>query len=101
MAMKKIKKNDVVRVMTGRDKGKEGRVLEVKDRKVLVEGVATVTKHTKASQGNPKGGIVHQEAMIDASNVMYVVGGKVSRIGFRIVNGKKVRYAKATGEVID
>lgn len=101
MAMKKIKKNDTVRVMTGKDKGKEGKVIYVKENKVLVEGVNTMTKHVKPSQSNPKGGIVHQEAPINASNVMYVTGGKVTRVGFKFVNGKKVRYAKTTGNVID
>ena len=101
MAMNKIKKGDTVRVITGKDKGKEGKVIAVKDGKVTVEGVNTVTKHTKPSQSNPQGGIVNQEAALDASNVMYVSKGKASRVGFKFVDGKKVRYAKATGEVID
>ena len=71
----------------------------------LVEGVAVETKHTKASQQNPQGGIVKQEAFIDSSNVMYVHKGKATRIGFTTVDGKngpkKVRVAKSTGEVID
>ena len=103
--MEKIKKGDTVKVIAGKDKGKEGKVLSVNDGKVLVEGVNTVTKHTKASQQNPKGGIVHQEAALDASNVMYVHKGKATRVGFKTVedkNGsKKVRVAKSTGEVID
>jgi large subunit ribosomal protein L24 len=103
--MLKIKKGDTVKVIAGKDKGKEGKVLSVTDGKVLVEGVNTVTKHTKASQANPKGGIVHQEAAIDASNVMLVVKGKTTRVGFKTVEDKKgtkkVRVAKATGEVID
>jgi ribosomal protein L24, bacterial/organelle len=97
----KIKKGDTVQVITGKDKGKEGKVIAVKDGKVLVEGVNTITKHTKASQSNPKGGIVHQEAAIDVSNVMYVNKGKVTRIGFKLDGDKKVRVAKTTGEVID
>jgi len=101
----KIKKNDTVKVITGKDKGKEGKVLTVKDSKVLVEGVNMMTKHSKASQANPKGGIIHQEAPIDISNVMYVYKGKVTRIGFTIAETKKgpkkVRIAKSTGEVID
>ena len=105
MSMLKIKKGDTVKVIAGKDKGKEGKVLSVTDGKVLVEGVNTVTKHTKASQANPKGGIVHQEAAIDASNVMLVVKGKTTRVGFKTVEDKKgtkkVRVAKATGEVID
>ena len=105
MATSKIKKGDTVRVITGKDKGKEGKVLSVKDGRVLVEGVNTVTKHSKASQTNQQGGIVHQEAPVDASNVMYVHKGKPTRIGFKTEEGKngpkKVRVAKSTGEVID
>ncbi len=105
MAMNKIKKGDTVKVIAGKDKGKEGKVIKVEDGKVLVEGVAVVTKHTKASQQNPQGGIVKQEAFIDSSNVMYVHKGKATRIGFTTVDGKngpkKVRVAKSTGEVID
>ena len=76
MATSKIKKGDLVKVITGKDKGKEGKVLSVKNGKVLVEGVNTVTKHSKPSQSNPQGGIIHQEAAIDVSNVMLVVDGK-------------------------
>ena len=105
MATSKIKKGDTVKVIAGKDKGKEGKVLSVSTGKVLVEGVNTVTKHAKASQANPKGGIVHQEAAIDASNVMYVHKGQATRIGFTTVEGKngtkKVRVAKATGDIID
>lgn len=105
MSMLKIKKGDNVKVITGKDKGKEGKVIAVADSKVLVEGVNMITKHAKASQTNPKGGIVHQEAPIDASNVMYVHKGKTTRIGFTTVEGKKgskkVRIAKVSGDVID
>lgn len=105
MATMKIKKGDTVVVIAGKDKGKEGKVISAKDGKVLVEGVNTITKHAKASQANPKGGIVHQEAPIDISNVMYSHKGKATRIGFTTVEGKKgtkkVRVAKSTGEVID
>ena len=105
MAMLKIKKGDTVRVIAGKDKGKEGKVLSVADGKVVVEGVNTVTKHTKASQANPQGGIITKEAALDASNVMYVHKGKATRIGFTTVEGKKgpkkVRVAKSTGEVIE
>jgi large subunit ribosomal protein L24 len=101
----KIKKGDNVKIIAGKDKGKEGKVLSVKDSKVVVEGVNMITKHSKANQTNPKGGIIHQEAPIDISNVMYLHKGKVTRIGFKIVDGKngpkKVRFAKSTGEVID
>ncbi len=105
MSMLKIKKGDNVKVIAGKDKGKEGKVISAVDGKVLVEGVNLVTKHAKASQSNPKGGIMHQEAPIDASNVMYVHKGKTTRVGFTTVDGKKgskkVRIAKSTGDVID
>ena len=105
MATMKIKKGDTVKVITGKDKGKEGKVLSVKDGKVLVEGINMITKHSKPNQANPKGGIVRQEAPIDVSNVMYVHKGKVTRIGFKTIEGKKgpqkVRFAKTTGDVID
>ena len=100
MSMNKIKKGDTVKVIAGKDKGKEGKVLSVNDGKVIVEGVNNITKHTKASQANPKGGIVHEEAAIDASNVMYVHNGKATRIGFKTVDGKngskKVRFLKSS-----
>lgn len=105
MSMLKIKKGDNVKVIAGKDKGKEGKVVAVVDGKVLVEGVNMITKHAKANQANPKGGIIHQEAAIDASNVMYVHKGKTTRIGFTTVEGKKgskkVRIAKVNGDVID
>jgi large subunit ribosomal protein L24 len=101
--MLKIKKGDPVRVIAGKDLGKEGKILSIdrKKMKVLVEGVNMITKHTKASQSNPKGGIIQKEAYIDISNVMYVADGKATRLGFKLENGKKVRFAKSTGEVID
>lgn len=103
MATSKIKKGDLVKVIAGKDKDKEGKVISVdrKNGKVLVEGINMVTKHTKPSAANQAGGIVNQEAYIDISNVMYLVNGKVTRIGFTEKDGKKVRIAKATGEVID
>ena len=99
--MMKIKKGDTVKVIAGKDKDKEGKVLAVKDGKVLVEGVNMVTKHTKPYAANQQGGIVNKEAPIDASNVMLVVKGKATRVGFKMEGDKKVRVAKATGEVID
>ena len=103
MSAMKIKKGDTVKVIAGKDKGKDGKVLavNVKDNTVVVENVNMVTKHTKPSQANPQGGIVQQSAPIDMSNVMYVSKGKASRVGFKMEGDKKVRYAKATGEVID
>lgn len=101
MAMSKIKKGDQVVVIAGKDVKKQGTVRSVKNGKVVVEGVNIVTKHAKPSQANPNGGIITMEAPIDVSNVMYLSKGKPSRIGFKIEGDKKVRFAKATGEVID
>ena len=103
MATSKIKRDDTVKVIAGKDKDREGKVLHVdpKNHKVVVEGVNMVTKHTKPSAVNQAGGIVRQEAPIDVSNVMYLHNGKPTRIGFEIRDGKKVRVAKATGEAID
>ena len=103
MASMKIKKGDMVKVIAGKDKDKEGKVIAVnkKDNKVLVEGINMITKHTKPSMANQQGGIVHQEAPIDASNVMLLHEGKATRVGFKMDGGKKVRFAKSTGKVID
>ena len=103
MSTMKIKKGDTVKVIAGKDKDKEGKVIAVnkKDGKVLVEGVNMLTKHTKPSAANQNGGIIHQEGYIDASNVMYVHKGQATRVGFRMDGDKKVRVAKKTGEVID
>ena len=103
MSMLKIKKGDTVKVIAGKDKDKEGKVIAVdkKDGKVLVEGVNMLTKHTKPSAQNQNGGIVTQEGPINASNVMLVVKGQTTRVGFKVEDGKKVRIAKKTGEVID
>ena len=99
----KIKKGYTVKVIAGKDKDKEGKVLTVdaKKSKVLVEGVNVITKHTKPSAANQNGGIVQKEAPIDLSNVMYVHKGKATRVGFKIEKDKKVRFAKSTGDVID
>ena len=99
--MNKIKTGDTVKVIAGKDKGKDGKVLAVKDGKVIVEGVGMVTKHTKPSAANQQGGIVNKEAYIDASNVMLLHKGQATRVGFKMDGDKKVRVAKATGEVID
>jgi large subunit ribosomal protein L24 len=101
-----VKKEDTVIVITGKDKGKKGRVLEAYPRKnrVLIEGVNMVKKHAKPTQANPQGGILNQEAPIHASNVMLVdpKSGKPTRIGYKVLNnGEKVRVAKKSGEVID
>lgn len=101
--MLKIKKGDTVKVIAGKDKDKEGKVLSVdtKNAKVLVEGVNIVSKHAKPSAANQTGGIIQKEAPIDISNVMYLHKGKATRVGFKLEGDKKVRFAKITGEVID
>ncbi len=103
MSMAKIRKGDTVKVIAGKDVGAEGKVLSVdkKSGRLIVEGVNIVKKHTKPSMANQNGGIIEQEASIDASNVMYVHKGKPTRVGFKVEGDKKVRIAKSTGEVID
>ncbi len=103
MATMKIKKGDTVMVIAGSSKGRDGKVVSVnaRDRKVIVQGVNEVTKHTKPSAANQNGGIVKKEAPIDISNVMLLVDGKPTRVGFREEGGKKVRFAKSTGKTID
>ena len=98
----KIKKGDTVRVIAGKDKDKEGKVLSVdaKKNRVLVEGINMITKSVKPGAGT-EGGIVTKEAPIDISNVMYLHNGQVTRIGYKIDGDKKVRIAKKTGDVID
>ena len=103
MATMKIKKGDMVKVIAGKDKDNEGKVnaVNAKNNTVLVEGINMVTKHTKPSMANQQGGIVHQEAPIDVSNVMLLHNGKATRVGFKMDGDKKVRFAKSTGDVID
>lgn len=100
----KVKKGDTVKVISGENKGQQGKVLEVilDSRKVIVERVNLVSKHTKPNAKNTQGGIVKQEAPIHISNVMLVdpSSGKATRVGRKSVDGKLVRYAKKSGEVI-
>lgn len=101
-----VKKDDTVIVITGKDKGKKGRVLAAypRENRVLVEGVNMVKKHQKPNQQNPQGGILTQEAPIHVSNVMLIdpKSGEPTRIGYKMLeNGKKVRIAKKSGEAID
>lgn len=100
-----LKKGDQVRILTGNDKGKEGKVLEVLtgEQRAFVEGANIISKHTKPNAKNPNGGIVKQEAAIHISNLMVIdpKTGKPSRIGRRLNDeGKLERYAKKSGEVI-
>lgn len=101
MATSKIKKDDLVQVITGKDKGKSGKVLSVdtKNHRVLVEGVNMVSKHSKPSMTNQQGGIIEKEAPIDISNVMYVHKGKPVRVGFQGEKKDKVRVAKVNGKL--
>lgn len=102
--MQRIKKNDTVKVIAGNHKGKEGRVLTVspKINKCIVEGINIIKRHTKPTQDNPKGGIIEKEAQINMSNVALVFEGKVTKVGFKVLNdGKKVRVCKKTNEIID
>ncbi len=103
MATCKIKKGDTVKVIAGKDKDREGKVLSVDPAKgkVVVEGINMITKHEKPSAANANGGIVQKEAPLDISNVMYMHKGKATRVGFDFKDGKKVRVAKSTGDVID
>ena len=99
----KIRKGDRVIVTTGRDKGKQGEVLRAmpKDNKVVVQGVNMVKRHTRPSQTNA-GGIISKEAPIDVSNVALIdpETGKATRVGYKVVDGEKVRVAKKSGKVI-
>ena len=105
MAKLKIKKGDTVKIMTGDDKGKQGRVLSV-DRatfRALVEGINMATKHTRPTAKNTIGGIVHQEASIHISNLMLIdAKGNATKVGRRIdeATGKLVRFSKKSDEVI-
>ncbi|OGI07006.1 MAG: 50S ribosomal protein L24 [Candidatus Margulisbacteria bacterium GWF2_35_9] len=102
--MKKIKKNDEVIVITGKDKGKKSKVLSVlpEKGKLFVEKVNVVKKHTKPGQGTP-GGIIDKEKQIDVSNVMLICNycKKPVKVTFEIVNDKKYRKCKSCGELID
>lgn len=102
MPKMKIKKNDTVIVLSGDDKGKIGVVKQAmpKENKVIVEGVNLVKRHTKPSQTNP-GGIVTREAAINVSNVAIAKDGKATKVGYKVVDGKKVRFARKSGDVID
>jgi large subunit ribosomal protein L24 len=101
-----VKKDDNVIVITGKDKGKKGRVIAAypRENRVLIEGVNMVKRHTRPNQANPQGGIIEREAPIHVSNVMHIdpKSGKPTRIGSKILsNGKKVRIAKRSGQEID
>lgn len=102
--MIRVRKNDMVKVISGNYKGKTGRVLKVyldTDR-VIVEGVNFIKRHTRPSQNNQQGGIVEKEAPIHVSNIVLLFNNKPTKVGYKTLkDGKKVRYSKETGEVID
>ena len=100
-----LKKDDNVQIMTGRDKGKKGRIISINRIKytAIVEGANLVSKHTKPNQDNPKGGVIKKEASINISNLLLVDSkGKPSKIGKRInkKTGKKERFFKTTGDLV-
>ncbi|RMF72521.1 MAG: 50S ribosomal protein L24 [Alphaproteobacteria bacterium] len=100
----KLKKGDKVVVIAGRDKGKTGEILKVlrKENRAIVSGVNLVKKHQRPTPQEP-GGIITKEAPIHLSNLMLAdpKDGRPTRVGFKIVEGRKVRFAKKSGEVID
>jgi large subunit ribosomal protein L24 len=98
----KLRKGDHVVVLKGKDRGKDGLVMRVlpQEGKVIVEGVNVVKKHQKATRATMQAGIIDKDMPIDASNVAILSKGQPSRIGFRIEDGKKVRVAVKTGEVL-
>jgi large subunit ribosomal protein L24 len=99
-----VKSGDTVYVISGKDKGKTGKIVKVfpKKGKIVVEGINVVTKHLKPTQMNPQGGVVTKPAPIFSSKVMMYdeKAGKPTRIGYKVVDGKKVRYSKVSGEVL-
>ncbi len=99
-----VKKGDKVRIIAGKDRGVEAVVLKAipKANKVIVEGVAIIKKHQKPNNENPQGAIIEKEAAIHVSNVQVLdKNGVVGRVGYKVVDGKKVRYNKKSGEVLD
>ncbi len=104
MVKLKIKSGDTVVVITGEHKGSEGKVLKVliEKNKAIVEGVNLVSKHEKPSANNPQGGIIKKEAPIHISNLSLIdpQSGKPTRVGYKMEDGKKVRFAKNSNQVI-
>ena len=103
MGKLKIKSGDTVRVIAGDHKGLEGKIVKVllEKNKVIVEGVNMVKKHMKPSAQSPQGGIVEKEASIQISNLSLLTSkGETTRVGYKVEDGKKVRFAKKSNEVI-
>ncbi len=102
MSKLKIKTGDTVRIITGDDKGQEGKVVKIlKDKnRAIIEGVNMVSKHTKPSAQNPQGGISKFEAPIHISNLMLLEKGETTKVGYRMDGDKKVRFSKKSKEII-
>lgn len=102
MAKLKLKTGDNVRVIAGDQKGKEGKITRVfaEKNRVIVEGVNLVSKHTKPSAQSPQGGIVKKEASLDVSNLALLEDGNVTKVGYRLEDGKKVRFSKKSDKAI-
>ena len=100
-----IKTGDKVRVIAGKDKGKEGSVKKIlaAENRVVVEGINMIKKHQKPNNANPNGGVIDTEAPISASNVMLIdpSTNDPTRVGYKFVDGKKVRVAKKSGKTLD
>ena len=100
-----IKTGDKVRVIAGKDKGKEGSVKKIlaAENRVVVEGINKIKKHQKPNNANPNGGVIDTEAPISASNVMLIdpSTNEPTRVGYKFVDGKKVRVAKKSGKTLD
>ena len=100
----KIKKGDMVQIISGSYKGKQGRVLKVLNprNRVVVEGINMLKKHVRPNQDNPQGTILEKEGSIHVSNTQLINGSKTTKVGYKILdNGKKVRFSKSTGKLID
>ncbi len=100
----KIRQGDTVKVISGSYNGKEGRVLKVLNsrNRLIVEGINMLKRHMRPNQENPQGAIVEKEGSIHVSNVQLVSGGKVTKVGYKILDdGKKVRISKKTGKKVD
>ena len=102
MTKLKIKSGATVKVIAGEQKGKEGKIITIfrEKNRAIVEGVNMVSKHTKPSAQSPQGGIVKKEASLHISNLMLVVKGEATRVGYKVEGDKKVRFSKKSGEVI-
>ena len=98
----RLKKDDTVKISAGKDKGRTGKIVKVDpvNERVIVQGANMVKKTMKKQNAQDKGGIMEVEAPIHVSNVALVSKGSVSKVGYKMENGKKVRYAKKTGEVL-